>query len=121
MTDTLPDAATPEASPQSTATPETPAPENAAPDAPGALVAPGTSGKPLDLDNLEVTVAFELERRLMSLAEIAALTPGYTFPLAVDPSAPVTLRAGGQNIGSGRLVDLNGTLGVQIIAINTEK
>ena len=57
----------------------------------------------------------------MSLAEIAALTPGYTFPLAVDPSAPVTLRAGGQNIGSGRLVDLNGTLGVQIIAINTEK
>lgn len=110
MTETLPDAATHEA-----AAPEAQTPENAAPTAPTA------PAEPLDLDNMEITVTFELERRLMSIAEIAALTPGYTFPLAVDTAAPVTLRAGGQAIGSGRLVDLNGSLGVQITAINTGK
>lgn len=113
MTETLPDEV-----PQETALPEDPAPETAAPAAPAA---PAAQAEPLDLDNMEITVTFELERRLMSIAEIAALTPGYTFPLAVDPAAPVTLRAGGQAIGTGRLVDLNGTLGVQVTAINTEK
>ena len=112
MTETLPDAAAQEATAPETPAAEAPAPENAAPTAPA---------EPLDLDNMEITVTFELERRLMSIAEIAALTPGYTFPLAVDAAAPVTLRAGGQAIGSGRLVDLNGSLGVQITAINTEK
>ena len=111
MSDALPDVAAPETNHQEAAPQETPQ------ETPGA-VAPS---EPLNLDSLEVTVSFELERRLMSVAEIAALTPGYTFPLAVDPVAPVTLRAGGQNIGSGRLVDLNGTLGVQVTAINIRK
>ncbi len=114
MNDTQPDAAVAEATAQEATAQEAPAQENAAP-------ATAALAEQLNLDSLEVTLTFELERRLMSIAEIGALTPGYTFPLAVDPAAPVTLRVSGQTIGSGRLVDLNGTLGVQVTAINTGK
>ncbi len=89
----------PEAAPE-------PAPETAAP----------TAMDPLA--DLEVTVNFELERKLMTLAEIAALTPGAAFPLGVDPLAPVTLTTGGRPIARGRLVDMGGVLGVQITAVS---
>jgi len=68
-------------------------------------------------DDIEVTLSFELERRLMTLGDLCALAPGYTFALAADKSAPVSLCANGKVIGKGRLVDMNGNLGVQITEI----
>lgn len=75
----------------------------------------------INLDALEVTVTFELERRLMSIAEIAALAPGYTFTLPADTSGPVTVRANGNTLGTGRLVDVGGVLGVQLVRLEQEK
>ncbi len=63
---------------------------------------------------LELRLTFELEQRLITLAELEALTEGYTFALKCDNESPVTIRANGMSIAQGRLVDINGTLGVQI-------
>jgi type III secretion system YscQ/HrcQ family protein len=63
---------------------------------------------------LEVPIHFELEKKLLPLAEIEALAPGKTFLLATDPMSAVTVTLHGQALAAGRLVDLGGTLGVQI-------
>ena len=71
----------------------------------------------VDAGELEVTLTFELERRLMTVRDVETLAPGYTFAFGGDALAPVTLYANGKSIGKGRLVDLNGTLGVQVVSL----
>ena len=66
---------------------------------------------------LEVPVLFELERRMLTVQDVASLAPGYTFALGGDPLAPVTLTVNGKAVARGRLVDLNGTLGVQLTEV----
>lgn len=91
-------------------------PENlpaAAEDGPGPDQVAAAEGLP-DLDQLEVVVCFELEKKRLTLAELQTLAPGRSFPLGVDPLAPVTLTVNGRVLGAGRLVDLGGTLGVEI-------
>ncbi len=66
------------------------------------------------LENLDVTVSFELERRNMSLKDVKTITKGYTFALNCDQDSPVTLRVNGKSIGFGRLVDMDGLMGVEI-------
>ena len=63
---------------------------------------------------LEVTIHFELEKKLLPFYELESLCPGKTFRLGVEPLSPVTLTLNGQALARGRLVDLNGALGVQI-------
>ncbi len=77
-----------------------------------------TTEQTVDLEALEVAVTFEVDRRLMSIAEIGAMTPGYTFTLPTDAGEPVTIRAGGKSLGKGRLVDLGGVLGVQVVSLS---
>lgn len=77
----------------------------------------GSEVSSLDVGGIEVELCFELERRLMTIKDMAALTPGYTFTLGCDPLAPVSLRVNGAIVGTGRLVDINGILGVQINAL----
>jgi type III secretion system YscQ/HrcQ family protein len=66
------------------------------------------------LSSLEVPIRFELEKKLLPLAEIEALAPGRAFPLGVDPASPVTVTLNGQALAAGRLIDIGGVLGVQI-------
>lgn len=80
--------------------------------------APSTTEDSLLVADLDLAVSFELERRLMTLAEVANLRPGHTFTLTVDPLSPVTLRVQGKAVATGRLVDLGGTLGVQISSLS---
>ena len=81
----------------------------------------GSPESAINLDALEMTIFFELDRRLLSVAEIAALTPGYTFTLPASPSGPVTVRANGKPLGTGRLVDVGGVLGVQLVSLEQGK
>jgi len=74
-----------------------------------------------DLSQLEVVICFELEKKLLTLAELQSLAPGRCFPLGVDPLAPVTLTLNGRALGAGRLVDLGGTLGVEITRLPSRK
>lgn len=74
----------------------------------------------LDVGGLEVTLTFELERRRLTVRDVETLAPGYVFALGGDALSPVTLCANGKAIGAGRLVDLGGTLGVQITRLGTD-
>ena len=65
-------------------------------------------------NDIDIRLSFELDRRLITVGELEALTPGYAFSLNCDMQAPVTIRANGKAIARGRLVDMNGVLGVQI-------
>ncbi|WP_273523478.1 type III secretion system cytoplasmic ring protein SctQ [Mailhella massiliensis] len=65
-------------------------------------------------NDIDIRLSFELDRRLITVGELEALTPGYTFSLNSDMQSPVTIRANGKAIARGRLVDMNGVLGVQI-------
>jgi type III secretion protein Q len=82
--------------------------------APATAAAPTGQGALVDSAALEVTLHFELEKKLLSLSELESLAPGKTFALGVDPLSAVTLTLNGQTLARGRLVDLDGTLGVQI-------
>jgi type III secretion protein Q len=65
-------------------------------------------------DPPEVVIAFELGKKLLPWSELAALAPGRSFPLDVDPLGQVTLTLHGRALAVGRLVDLGGALGVEI-------
>ena len=65
-------------------------------------------------NDIDIRLSFELERRTITTGELEALSPGYTFAMNSEGQAPVTIRANGKAVARGRLVDMNGTLGVQI-------
>ena len=67
-----------------------------------------------ELNDIDIRLSFELDRRLITVGELESLAPGYTFVLDSDMTSPVTIRANGKAIARGRLVDMDGTLGVQI-------
>lgn len=67
-----------------------------------------------DTDSLEVKLTFELEERTVTLAEVKALEPGQVFTLTSDPQAQVTVVVNGRPVAQGRLVDVNGAVGVQL-------
>jgi type III secretion protein Q len=70
-----------------------------------------------NIADLRVDLAFELGRLSLSLKELSALDLGSLFPLEVEPDAPVTLTVNGQAVAQGRLVDLDGLLGVQVTQV----
>lgn len=72
-------------------------------------------------DLLRVDLRFELERRSMTVAEIGALVPGSVLTLTADTASPVTLIAGDTVLGQGRLVDVDGVMGVQITTLATSR
>ncbi len=74
----------------------------------------------ISLDTLPVTVRFELEQRMLTVAEIRALRSGYTFALSKNLDEAVNLVANGKKIASGKIVDINGMLGVQLMSINKD-
>lgn len=66
---------------------------------------------------LPVLVEFELGRLELTLGELAALQPGYVFPLpAFVEGANVTIRANGRASGRGELVAVGDTLGVRLVS-----
>ena len=71
-------------------------------------------GNRMDNNDLEIRLSFELDRRLITVGELSSIAPGFTFPLANPADSLVTIRANGKAIARGRIVDMNGTLGVQI-------
>ncbi len=64
---------------------------------------------------LELLLSFELERRPITISDLEEITPGHAFPLSCGMDSPVTIRANGKAIAQGRVVDISGTLGVQIM------
>jgi type III secretion protein Q len=80
---------------------------------------PANPARPIleNIEELRVDLGFELGRLSLSLKELGTLGPGSLFPLEVEPEAPVTLTVNGQAVARGRLVDLDGLLGVQVTQV----
>ncbi|WP_431824370.1 type III secretion system cytoplasmic ring protein SctQ [Burkholderia sp. F1] len=77
--------------------------------------APPAVPEPADLGDVDLPVHVEIDTLSLSIAELAALRPGYVLelPLAAR-DVPVRLVAYGQAIGGGRLVAVGAHLGVRI-------
>jgi len=76
-----------------------------------------SSGVPesADLGGIDLPVHAEIDTLSLSIAELAALRPGYVLELPVAArDVPVRLVTYGQMIGSGKLVAVGAHLGVQI-------
>ncbi|WP_174948261.1 type III secretion system cytoplasmic ring protein SctQ, partial [Burkholderia lata] len=71
--------------------------------------------EPAALGDVDLPVHVEIDTLSLSIAELAALRPGYVLelPLAAR-DVPVRLVAYGQAIGGGRLVAVGAHLGVRI-------
>lgn len=69
-------------------------------------------------DDIAISVSFELGRRTLSMKDLESLGAGYTFVLGNSSMEQVDICANGACIGKGRIVDINGSIGVQISKIN---
>lgn len=77
-----------------------------------ALAAPDAS-----LGELPVRLAFELGKLDLSLAELQSVGPGYVFELARADDEAIDIVTNGRRIGRGRIVDVGGALGVQVVRL----
>jgi type III secretion protein Q len=66
---------------------------------------------------LPVTLEVELARVEVTLADLARLEPGAALPLGVDRRGLVTLRSGGRAVARGELVEIDGAVGVRVLAL----
>ncbi len=67
------------------------------------------------LDDIAIRVSVEIGERSMSVNQISHLRVGQTIELNRGPSELVHLRAGGDLIAQGELVNIEGELGVRIL------
>ena len=65
-------------------------------------------------DQLEITLTFELDRKTVTLGDLKSIQAGYTFAMTNNSATPVTILANGKPVARGRLVDINGVIGVQV-------
>jgi len=69
------------------------------------------------LDDVPLPLVIELGRLSLTVREIAALRRGQVIELHRHPSEPVSLVIDGRVVGSGKLVSVEGEIGVQITSI----
>jgi type III secretion protein Q len=68
-------------------------------------------------DQVKVRLSFDVGHRSMTMAELEGLQPGEVLELDRPLEEAVTIRANGTAVGSGRLVDVDGRLGVQVVQL----
>ena len=104
----------------------------AKPAAPAAKPAAATSAAPAapepvvpaaTVEELPLTILFELGEIELSLAELKALVPGQVIDLAREPGNAVRVTVNGRRIGAGEIVEIEGRLGVRIteLAVRNER
>lgn len=83
------------------------------------VVTPRTTESPTAsvADAATIDLQFRLAEQQIRLDQLAQLEPGFSFDLALDLSAPVTLEANGTPIAHCELVEINGRLGARIVKL----
>lgn len=71
-----------------------------------------------DVREMRVTLVFEMGRRLASLAEVEGLGVGSVVDTGAGPDGLVDVLVNGRRIGRGRIVQVGGSLAVQLERIN---
>jgi len=73
---------------------------------------------PIDINELNLPVKFELDTVSLPVVQLSALRPGYVVELPVTVNAArIRLTAYGQMIGLGELVTVGEHLGVRVLQI----
>ena len=72
------------------------------------------------VDDVPVTLSFEMGSVALTLSELKSLAPGAVLSVAGALPPQVSICAGGHRIGSGELVELDGRLGVEIRRIGVQ-
>ncbi|WP_461211043.1 type III secretion system cytoplasmic ring protein SctQ [Desulfocurvus sp. DL9XJH121] len=90
-----------------------------APDAAQAKEASPLQGIKGGLGGIEVDVVFEIGRLRLNVEDLETLGEGRTLPLpqSLGPHVPVTILGNGRKLGTGRIVNVGETLGVQVTAL----
>jgi type III secretion protein Q len=68
------------------------------------------------LEHLQVRLTFDLGERMMTLASLQEIGPGHIFDLGRDLRRAVIIRANGRAVGEGELVEIDGRIGVSVMA-----
>ena len=75
------------------------------------------SNNTIDPSSIDFKVRFELDNKLMKLNELNALKVGTVIAIGADMQSPVQIVVNDKRIASGKIVDLGGTLGIQITSL----
>jgi type III secretion system YscQ/HrcQ family protein len=67
-----------------------------------------------DLDEVALTLGFELGTVSLQLAEVRTLGRGAVLQLSGGSPASVAIVAGGRTLGRGEIVDVEGQLGIRV-------
>lgn len=70
------------------------------------------------LEDVPIPLVIELGRLNMTVREIAELRQGEVLELGRSPTEPVALVVEGRVIGGGKLVNVEGEIGVQITSLS---
>jgi type III secretion protein Q len=70
------------------------------------------------LEQVGIRLTFDVGQRTMTLAEVEQLQPGMVMQLERAATDYVCIRANGQAVGTGTLVEVDGKLGVMVSALN---
>jgi type III secretion protein Q len=70
-----------------------------------------------DHQQLPVELTFDVGQQTITLEQLNALQPGFTFELNQPIATPVTMRANGKIIGECELVNINERLGVRVLGL----
>jgi type III secretion protein Q len=81
------------------------------------LPAGDASGEDSPIGELPIRLTFDFGRIDVPLDELEAIGPGHVFQFARPAGEPVDIMANGRRIGRGRIVEINGEAGVQVVWI----
>ena len=72
------------------------------------------------LAQVPILLDVELARVPLTLSDLSRLVPGSTLPVQLDRRGLVTLRIGERPIGRGELVEIDGAVGVRVLALEVQ-
>ena len=87
-----------------------------------AEVATGYVGRAMSLpDDARVELTVGLATAQLPLRQVLELAVGEVVPLGRPLAGPFEIRAAGELVGRGELVDLDGELGVRIVSLGEQE
>ncbi len=73
------------------------------------------------LDELPVNISFEIGRKTLDLRSLLHLQPGSLLDLDCPPDGEIRILANQRYLGTGRLVNIQNRLGVQVVTLLTDR
>ena len=79
------------------------------------------SGEGLDVDQIEVSMCFGLGTVVITVADLRAITEGYTISLPPSEIGEVLITVSGQEVGRGEIVQIDDRLGVRVTKLESAR